>query len=156
MEILQASAEDAPAILAICHAAFRPVADDYGETTLPPLEETLEDLLGDFGTHVILKAVEDGTIVGSVRGALFEGTCEVGRLVVAPGVQGRGVGSALAREIETYFPEAERFELFTGHRSGPSLHIYQGLGYLPFRVEPVTERLQLVFLEKPGSERREG
>jgi GNAT superfamily N-acetyltransferase len=154
MEILRAEPADAPAILAIVHAAFGPVAAEYGAETLPPLEETLADLLDDFRTHVVLKAVEGGRIVGSVRGVLFRGTCEVGRLVVDPGFQGRGVGKALAAEIERCFADAERFELFTGHRSGPSLHIYAGLGYVPFRIEPVSDELQLVYLEKTGSPRQ--
>ncbi len=150
MEILPATAADAEEILAVVHAAFRPVAEEYGVPTLPPLEETLADLLADMRTHIVLKAVEEGRIVGSVRAALFRGTCEVGRLVVLPEMQGRGIGAALARAIETYFADAERFELFTGHRSGAPLHIYRSLGYLPFRVEPVSDRLQLVYLEKAG------
>jgi GNAT superfamily N-acetyltransferase len=145
-----ATTADAEEILALVHAAFAPVAEEYGVATLPPLQETLADLLADFRTHVILKAAEDGRIVGSVRAALFRGTCEVGRLVVDPGSQGHGVGTALARAIEARFPEADRFELFTGHRSGPSLHIYGNLGYVPFRIETVSDSLQLVYMRKPG------
>ncbi len=150
MEIELAKPEDAEDILALVHTAFSPVAREYGVGTLPPLEETLPDLLGQFRTHTILKAVDGGRIVGSVRGVMWRGTCEVGRLVVDPAFEGRGFGSALARELEARFPDARRFELFTGHRSGRSLHIYAKLGYLPFRLEAVSETLQLVYLEKPG------
>jgi GNAT superfamily N-acetyltransferase len=150
MEIELATPEDAEEILALVHAAFGPVAREYGMRSLPPLEDTLPDLLEQFRTHTILKAVEGDRIVGSVRGVMWRGTCEVGRLVVGPAFEGRGVGSALAKELEARFPDSRRFELFTGHRSGPSLHIYAKLGYVPFRLEPVSDTLQLVYLVKPG------
>lgn len=150
MEIVLADPTDAEEILAVVHAAFRPVAEEYGVPTLPPLRETLDDLSADFRTHVVLKAVEDGRIVGSVRGALRDGTCEIGRLAVTPASQGRGIGAALAKAIEAHFPQAVRFELFTGDRRGPSLHIYERLGYRAFRVVAVSETLRLVYLDKDG------
>jgi hypothetical protein len=52
------------------------------------------------------------------------------------------------QEIEACFPEARRYELFTGHLSARNLYLYQKLGYLPLRREPVSEKLSMVFLEK--------
>lgn len=150
VSIETARPDDAEEILRLVHAVFRPVAEEYDMGTLPPLKDTLTDLLAQFRTHVILKAVDEGRIVGSVRGVMWRGTCEVGRLVVDHSMHGQGIGTALATELESHFPDAHRFELFTGHRSGPSLHIYARLGYVPFRIEPVSESLQLVYLEKAG------
>ena len=95
-------------------------------------------------------ALSDGSgrILGSVRGTQRDGTCEVGRLVVLPEAQGRGIGRALTIALEDRFPSAERFELFTGDHEGAALHIYRSLGYVPFRVQPVTGGLRLVYLEK--------
>jgi ribosomal protein S18 acetylase RimI-like enzyme len=151
MEIKVATPADAEAILEVQKAAFGPVADEYDQATLPPLQESLEDLVRDFRTHTILIALEDGRVVGSVRGTLWRGTCEVGRLVVDPAYQGRGIGKALALEIERHFGNATRFELFTGQHGGPALHIYAQLGYCASRVENVDDKLQLVYLEKRGS-----
>jgi ribosomal protein S18 acetylase RimI-like enzyme len=150
MEITLATPEDAEAILAVQKAAFAPVAEEYRQATLLPLEETLDDLLGLFRDHTILKAVEDGRVVGSVRGVMRRGTCEIGRLVVDPASQGRGIGRALASEIESRFPDAVLFELFTGHHGGAALHIYGKLGYGAFRVERVDDDLTFVHLRKPG------
>lgn len=36
-------------------------------------------------------------------------------------MQRRGIGRALMQQIERHFPPAERFELFTGHRSPVNL-----------------------------------
>ncbi|MGD9316102.1 MAG: GNAT family N-acetyltransferase, partial [Anaerolineae bacterium] len=78
----------------------------------------------------------------------WEGTCFVGRLIVHPDSQNRGIGSRLMEEIEAVFAQTRRFELFTGHRSERNLYLYQKLGYRPFRREQVTAALMLVYLEK--------
>ena len=148
MEIALATREDAEEIVALVRLAFAPVATEYGMDTLPPLNDTPEALVAHLETHVVLKAVEAGRVVGSVRGVMTGGTCEVGRLVVHPEHAGNGIGSELARAIEGHFPDARRFELFTGHNSGPSLHIYRKLGYVPYRTEQVSDTLTLVYLEK--------
>lgn len=146
--IRTAAPEDAEAVAAITRAAFTPVAAEYGMASLPPLEDTADGVREQIERDTVLVAVEDGIVVGSVRAALRDGTCEVGRLVVDPAYAGCGVGTALAREIEARFPDARRFELFTGHKSAVSLHIYEGLGYVPFRQERVSDTLELVFMEK--------
>jgi hypothetical protein len=51
-------------------------------------------------------------------------------------------------EIETRFGHAERFELFTGHKSERNLRFYRKRGYEAFRSESVTGNLTLVYLEK--------
>jgi ribosomal protein S18 acetylase RimI-like enzyme len=67
--------------------------------------------------------------VGSVRGRLEGDTCHIGRLVVHPRLQRRGIGARLMREIEGRFPKARRYELFTGHLSEGNLRLYRRLGY---------------------------
>jgi ribosomal protein S18 acetylase RimI-like enzyme len=101
---------------------------------------------------VFLKATaHDGGIVGSVRAYEREGTCFIGRLIVHPDHQGRGIGARLMQEIESRFAQAERFELFTGHKSERNLRFYRRLGYRTSREERVTDALMLVFLQKPNA-----
>jgi len=75
------------------------------------------------------------------------GTCHVGRLAVAPDLQGRGIGSRLVAALEDrYADEVVRFELFTGPRSEPNARLYRRLGYVDM---PTPEgRHPLVYLEK--------
>ncbi|MGB6628338.1 MAG: hypothetical protein WBE61_09395, partial [Nitrososphaeraceae archaeon] len=50
--------------------------------------------------------------------------------------------------IEQRHESADRYELFTGHKSARNLHLYQKLGYDEFKRIPVDESLTMVFLEK--------
>ena len=54
----------------------------------------------------------------------------------------------LMKEIEKRFSNAEIFELFTGKKSEKNLHIYEKLGYRPFKEEQITDKARLVFWEK--------
>jgi ribosomal protein S18 acetylase RimI-like enzyme len=123
-------------------------ASRYNDYTIPPLQQTLDEIKKEFATHVFLKAVEESELVGSVRGYQKNDTCHVGRLIVLPEHQGKGIGSALLKEIEKYFDEARRFELFTGTKSRENLHLYDRHGYREFKTERLKNNVTLVYMEK--------
>ena len=148
VSVERATVKDAQEILALQKLAYLSEAATYDEYGIPPLTQSLEELQADFERQVYLKATLDGRIVGSVRAHERERTCFVGRLIVHPDSQNRGIGSRLMEKIEAAFAQARRFELFTGHRSERNLYLYQKLGYRPFRREQVTTALTLVYLEK--------
>jgi ribosomal protein S18 acetylase RimI-like enzyme len=146
--IEQASLEDAPAVLALQKIAYRSEAEIYGDYTIPPLTQTLEEIQCDFETQLVLKASVERRIVGSVRGHVERGTCLIGRLIVHPEFQNQGIGSRLMEEIEERFGDVERFELFTGHKSERNLRFYEKRGYEVFRSTIVARNLTLIYLEK--------
>jgi len=150
VSITRATVEDAEQVLALIRRAFAPVAVLYDDPALPPVTESLDEHRACYETRVVLKAEDaDGTVVGTIQGELRpDGTCYLARLAVEPGRQGRGIARALATAIEDVFPEAARFELFTGHLSTASLGLYASLGYRETRRECVDDRLTLVWLEK--------
>jgi ribosomal protein S18 acetylase RimI-like enzyme len=148
MIVEEAGIEDAEEILALQKEAYASEGELYDDYTLPPLVQTLEEIRADFDRQLFLKAVEEGRIIGSVRAHEEGGTCFVGRLIVSPDRQDMGIGTGLMDEIEGRFPEASRFELFTGHRSEKALHIYIKRGYGVCRIRPAHDRLTIVFLEK--------
>jgi ribosomal protein S18 acetylase RimI-like enzyme len=154
VQIERATAGDAREILALQKRAYQSEAELYGDYDIPPLAQTLAEMEADLARQTVLKAVcETGpagpAIVGSVRAYQQEGTCHVGRLIVHPDHQNRGLGTRLLHEIEAAFPQAERYELFTGHKSARNLHLYDKLGYKAFSRQRVSDELTIVFLEKP-------
>ena len=144
----RATSEDGAEILALQKLAYQSEAAIYNDYAIPPLTQTLEEIVVDLKRQTFLKAIEEGRIVGSVRAYMQEGTCFVGRLIVHPSFQNRGIGTRLLGEIERVFDQAERFELFTGHLSERNLYLYQKLGYRPYRNRKVSDALTIVHLEK--------
>jgi len=101
MEIKRARVEDAEAILNLQKLAYLSEAEIYNNKSIPPLTQTFEEITTEFDTQIFLKATLEGKIVGSVRAYMAEGVCHIGRLVVHPDVQNKGVGTRLMNEIET-------------------------------------------------------
>ncbi len=150
ISIVQASPEDAVEILALQKLAYQSEAELNDDWTIPPLTQTLPEILSEFETKVVLKAMCAGIIIGSVRAYLDYdyGTCQVGRLIVRPDFQGKWIGTLLMDKIEKAFPHAERFELFTGIKSLNNIRLYQRLGYKEYREEDLSPKVRLVFMEK--------
>ncbi len=146
--ISDAVVADAAEILALQKLCYQSEAQLNGDFQIPPLLQDLAGMLADFAQQRILKAVFDGRIVGSVRACEREGACHIGRVIVHPELQNRGLGTRLMAEIEARFPTVSRFELFTGQKSARNLYLYQKLGYVPFRHQSLSPQTTLVFLEK--------
>ena len=83
-DILDAVPDDAEAILALQKLAYESEARRYDDWTIPPLVETLDSVRRQIAEHVVLKAIVDGRLAGSVRGVVTDNVCEVCRLSVDP------------------------------------------------------------------------
>lgn len=149
-DILEAVPDDAEAILALQKLAYASEARRYDDWTIPPLVETLAAVRAHIERDVVLKAMLDGRLAGSVRGVVTGRVCEVGRLIVHPDLQRRGIGSALLAAIEPRFPGIEAFELFTGNRSVENLRLYDRHGYRHTRTKVLSPAVSLIFLRKPA------
>jgi len=167
---LRADRADAPEILALQKVAYQTEVELYGDDSLPPLQQTLEDLEKDFDRHpaqeasepgaggdrppgnsdcmVFIKAVVNGKIIGSVRGYALGDTAHVSRVIVHPYFRGRGIGRRLLQEIEKAFPHSRRFEAKTGHRSKRGHFQLTKLGYRHFKTEPFTPTVTWFHFEK--------
>ena len=149
MEILLAELQDCEEIICLQKVAYESEAQLYNDWALPPLLQTVDSLRQELETSLVLKAVEGNEIVGSVRATLVADTCQIGRLIVHPDVQGKGIGSDLLRHIETRFSQqAAQFELFTGSKSEGNIRFYVRNGYTISRTQVLTENISLVYLVK--------
>jgi ribosomal protein S18 acetylase RimI-like enzyme len=148
MEIIEANIEDAELILKLQKLAYISEAEILGDYNIPPLKQTLEEIIEEFKQRLVLKAIVKNKIIGSVRAHLKNGTCFIGKLIVDPDHQNIGIGTKLTNEIEVRFKHAKRFELFTSSKSQKNIYLYQKLGYNIFKEEKINETLTLVYLDK--------
>ncbi len=145
--IADATEADAAEILGTQKAAFHGQGILYNDMTLPPLVQTLDELIQDFKSHSFLKVVSNGKIVGSVRGHVEGDTCHVSRLFVHPEFQNKGIGKKLLFSIEAKFSGVKRYELFTG-QSERNIALYEKLGYRKYGERPQGDKVMLYCMEK--------
>ncbi|MEW1718862.1 GNAT family N-acetyltransferase [Streptomyces sp. NPDC093109] len=150
--ISAASAQDAEQILKLQYLCYQNEAELYGDYTIEPLTQTLDDLRAELDRGHALVARLGDEVVASVRGSVdAAGTARIAKLIVHPRLRRHGLGGRLLDAIEAQFagdPAAVRFQLFTGHRSEGNLRLYRSRGYAPVATEETGARLRLVTLEK--------
>lgn len=149
--IEKALIQDAAEILKLQKLAYQSEIEIYNDPYLPPAIQTLEEIQTEFKFRIFLKLLIGNQLIGSVRVHEKDGTVYIGKLIVHPDWRGRGLGQKLMRFVETLFPNAERFELFTGHKSERNLYLYQKLGYRIFKREKADDNLEIVYMEKLNS-----
>lgn len=139
LEVRAAVPADAPELLVLQRACWMPEGRISGSWHIPPLEESLDDVrrgLTEWTTWVARVPSGGGTpgrLVGSVRGRVRPGEPEVwesGRLMVAPDLQGRGLGRALLGLAESAAPPSvTTFWINTGRVSEANIRRYRRAGY---------------------------
>lgn len=148
MQIMRADRNDLEEILKLQYLAYQSEAQLVNDFNIQPLTQTLEELMDEYEKGVIYKAVDDKEqIIGSVRGYVRDGTIHIGKLMVHPGFQGRGIGTSLLKHIENEH-KGLRKELFTSDKSIRNIKLYERNGYKRFKEEAVSENLRFVYLEK--------
>lgn len=146
--IEKARKEDLKKILELQYLAYQSEAKLFGDMEIPPLKQTLEEVYEEFNKGVILKTMdENGDVIGSVRAYSDAGTVYIGKLMVRPDMQNRGIGTRLLLEIENVYPN-QIYELFTSTRSIRNIKLYEKLGYKIFKEESVSKELQFVYMQK--------
>lgn len=150
VEIITAEPKDAKEILELQILAYQSEAKLYNDWSLPALTQTIESLQQELQDSIILKALIQRNIVGSVRSKVENGVCKIGRLVVRPDYQRQGIGTALLNCIETMQENIVGFELFTGSKSLSNIRLYERQGYVKSHTKNLSESVTLIFMAKPS------
>ena len=155
VKIVQANIDDTPEILELQKLSYQKEAILYDDWTIPPLTLTLSEIMAEYENSVFLKAQYEARIIGSVRALFDSDTCKIGRLIVHPDYQRKGIGFLLMKNIEASFPNAKRFELFTGTKSADNIRLYKKLGYQEYYQQDLSQEVQIIFMEKPNWSRQQ-
>ena len=150
ISITKAGLADMEEILRLQYAAYQSEARLHNDFTIQPLTQTLEETIAEYHRSVVLKAVQNGAIIGSVRARAGGNTAYIAKLMVHPGHQGKGVGRQLLAAIEAEFP-CMRYELFTACKSDRNIHLYESGGYTRFREEEDSAGIAFAYMEKNGA-----
>lgn len=127
--IQKADYKDLPIILEIQKSAFLEEAKFYNDYKIAPLTQSLDEIKKDYQDHLFLTATYLNQIVGSVKLREQDLSCWIGRLIVSPEFQNKGIGRKLLMEAEKHFPAAKEFILFTGSQSTKNIRLYESIGY---------------------------
>ncbi len=149
IEITRATPAEAETVARLVREGFQSEAERYG-VEIPPVREVPDDVIAAFDAgDVILIARIDGEAVGTVRGHLQEdGSVMVRRLAVLPSARRQGVGRHLMDVLEESYPDAPRFELFTGTDTAPAISLYESHGYVKTHEKEQVPGVTIVFLAK--------
>ncbi|WP_067242780.1 GNAT family N-acetyltransferase [Microbacterium resistens] len=128
IQIRRITPEDAGEVLTLQRAAFVSEALVYRDPDQPALTQTLEQVEAELRDAQGFVAVHANRIVGAIRARERDGVLQIGRIAVAPDVQGEGIGRRLLEAIEADTDCAEA-ELFTGSLSEANIALYTNCGY---------------------------
>ncbi|WP_326565428.1 GNAT family N-acetyltransferase [Amycolatopsis rhabdoformis] len=152
--LLPATPADAAELLVLQRCCWVEEALLNNTLDIPALHESLDDIRADLTSWHVSLVRQGPRLIAAVRGRLTGDAWEIGRLMVAPDLAGRGLGRRLLAHVETAAPaEATRFELFTGAASKRNITLYERAGYtLTTQPGPANGHIaHAVFLVKPRS-----
>ena len=136
LEWRTATRADAGEILTLQRACWiqEAVANDMWD--VPALHESLEQVLADLEVWTTFVLRSAGRLVGGVRGRMDGDEWLVGRLMVAPDLQGHGLGRWMLEQVqEAAPPDARSIGVVTGARSADNLRMYHRAGFRPVREQ---------------------
>ncbi|RYU12340.1 tRNA (guanosine(37)-N1)-methyltransferase TrmD [Nocardioides iriomotensis] len=130
LEVRTVQPSDAGELLTLQRACWVQEMHSNPGVLIDALTESYDDVRTWITEGTVLVARAQGRLVGAVRGRLHGTGWDIGRLMVAPDLQGRGLGRMLLARIEALAPpDATTYELFTGAGSTRNQRIYKKAGY---------------------------
>ncbi|MET0999251.1 MAG: tRNA (guanosine(37)-N1)-methyltransferase TrmD [Marmoricola sp.] len=129
-ELRLAVPSDAGELLTLQRACWLQEQQANPGVSIPALQEDLADVQAWMQHWTTLVLRVGGRLVGAARGRQEGESWDVGRVMAAPDLQGRGLGRFLLAAIEDAAPEeVTGYVLFTGAGSERNIRMYKKAGY---------------------------
>jgi len=131
LDIREIREEDAGEVMTLQRAAFVSEAQIYGSADMPPLTQTLDEVRWELRENLGCVALDGGRMLGALRARIDGELLLIGRIAIAPDMQGHGIGSRLLDAVEARGASAgaREAELFTGSLSEANIRLYERQGY---------------------------
>lgn len=152
LKIKQISSDAAEIIHNLQKRSFDPLLEKYQDYDMNPAMESVEVIRQKINREKTTAYIFqlDDEFVGWVRVTELEGMVyKISALCVVPEYQNRGIAQEALKQIESYYPNAEKWVLNTILQEEGNCHLYEKLGYVrvgePFQIN---DRMTLVGYEK--------
>ncbi|MED4783561.1 GNAT family N-acetyltransferase [Brevibacillus choshinensis] len=127
-------------------AAYRVEAELIGWSDLPPLRETVEELMGSEETFIAY--VEEGELAGALSFQRMGDQLDIHKMIVDPKHFRKGIARQLLLHLETIYPDVKTIVVSTGARNEPAVQLYLRQGYESTGTKEVAPGLELAFFRK--------
>jgi GNAT superfamily N-acetyltransferase len=147
-----ATVADAPELLELQRSCWVSEAILNDTLAIPALHEDIATVQEWVERMDVWTLRRGPRLIGAVRLERNGERCEIGRLMVAPDIQGGGIGRWLLEYAESQVPAAVRhLDLYTGARSERNIRMYTAAGYAVAEPPPDFGHnlAGVVFLTKP-------
>ena len=151
----QLGPQHAGEVLTVQRAAFVSEARVYGTPEIPPLTETLDEVVHELATTITIGAWLGPRLVGAARLTLDGPVGWISRVAVAPDQQGQGIGGGMLDAVEAAAPsEVRRFQLGAAGESAGNIAMYERRGYREVRRQVDSAGIELVVMAKERASAR--
>lgn len=137
--------DQAAAVLALQHAAYRIEAELIGFADLPPLQEKAEDLQNCGETF--FGYWEDGRLAGAISFNDEGDHYQICRMMVHPEHFRKGIAGKLLRHVLAAH-QGKKGIVTTGAGNIPAIRLYESHGFKLIKQVKVAPNLSLAWLEK--------
>lgn len=148
LDIEEAQVSDLPKILEVQKKGFLSEAKAHNKYDIHALVQTLDELVEECSSKVVLKAIVDNKIVGTIRANSYDEGVFLNKLSVLEEYRHLGIGLSLLNAIEREFPNATKFSLGTAAKSTWNIQFYEKSGYKIVKYLTFEDGSEGVIMEK--------
>lgn len=130
--------------------SYRIEAELIGWEDLPPLRESVEDLMACGETFAVFW--EEGDVAGAISYKRLGDTLDIHRMMVDPGHFRKGIASRLLQFAENAQTGVAATLVSTGALNEPAINLYKRHGFILSEEKEVAPGLKLAFLRKEGKQ----